>query len=149
MKGFVDTFKQQPGNDYILGIREDGLVLAVRRECTNDPYSDGFFEAWVLDANRPPGEIVENEIRATFSRMNIEVSRDGGTAQFPSFLSENPVLAQAFSLSPTERRIIENPKKDSKVAVLKATGGFFVPSKIKHPQGLPHAGGQTLYPLPF
>jgi len=144
---FSDRFQRQTGDEYLLSIRRDGLLVAIREDCTDDPDSEEYFRAWALDTTLPPKDILREAVETAFPYDYVDRLRDGGTTGFPS-RDNAQRLIEAATLPESRAAEIDDTHLRSQVAFYRKTGRISIPSKRSpYAHKGPRAGGQRLYPL--
>jgi len=148
LRKFSEKFNQEAGREFIYGITSDGLVVAVRQECSDNESGDDYYKAWVLDANLSPDEIEKNIISTSFNLVNVGAMHDSGISYYRSnvySLSSAPLSDEEI-----EHRVFP-PSNTQLVQFLKKTGGLAASRTSASYRGVidkPTIGGErTLYPL--
>ena len=148
LQRMVDDFNRLPGRTLILGITVDGLFVAVRENMESDAFNSGYFRGFAANASLPVERIEQEKVEASFSYLEVDRRRDGGTTIFPGSLNVER-FGRLVKLSDEEVRREVDEREFSLLKFYKATGGFHYPSPLLSPKALPLAGRNKLYPLPL
>lgn len=119
LKKFSDKFNQETGKQFVYGISADGLIVAVRSECSENESGDDYYKAWVLDAKLPSDEIESKMIATSINANNVGSMNDN--LYFPQF--GRSLRLTVLSPDADIRQSIFHAS-DTQVEFYKKTGGF-------------------------